>query len=134
MIKIYFSFLYLFYFLTLIFWYPLLNVFRSQHITVFCIVCKNGLNYLGTIMQKIITENLHCEKYFLMGFYISMTNFNNNYKFTKMFLHEHGNLLTFFYPFLVEKALFWGQIIETDILMDWNNFRSPESKNYIFSG
>ena len=34
---------------------------------------------------------------------------------------------------IVEKALFWGQIFEMEILMDLHVLRTPESENHIFS-
>ena len=43
-------------------------------------------------------------------------------------------VITFSDIFLAEEALFWGQIFETDIVMDLYFLRSPESKNHILSG
>ena len=43
-------------------------------------------------------------------------------------------LITFYYPYKVEKALFWGQIFGMEILMDLHVLRASESENHIFSG
>ena len=64
-----------------------------------------------------------------------MINRRSNYNlilcpFYKMFSRQ--TIFTFSYLY-VEKTLFWGQILEVEILMVSDVLRYPESENHIFS-